>query len=122
MTEETQAVSQPGPARLDTAKLESELKKALSVSTTGPVVGAPGVQQQGILEVRSVTCPPRIEERKGETFTCEVKAINRSGLGKDFPQSGTVRVIEEDGEGGVRYRARMSGKGLTITIRGKLRL
>jgi hypothetical protein len=113
-------VAEPAaPPGLDKAALESRLEEALSVLSATPVVGAPQIQSHGVVEVRSVDCPS--EPSQGETMTCKVDAINRSGLGKDFKLSGTVNVTQTDAEGRTfRYRAKLRAMGQTTTLSGTI--
>jgi hypothetical protein len=110
------------PFEFEIAKLEKALDQALSVMSATPVVGAPQIQSHGVLEVRSVACPD-VEPRHGASFTCDVKAINRSGLGKDFPVNGPVHVKQRDEAGEeFSYRAPLRGQGQTTTLSGTIDL
>lgn len=68
--------------KLDTAKIESEVKKELA-SKTGS-------------QISSVDCPSGVEAKQGDTFRCTA----RTTTGEQVP----IEVIQEDGEGTVRWR------------------
>jgi hypothetical protein len=68
--------------RLDTGKIESEIKKGL-IDQTGAKIAA-------------VTCPNDVKPKKGNTFQCTAKAVNGKGV--------KIQVIQEDGNGRVSWR------------------
>lgn len=68
--------------KLDTRKIESEVKKELADKT--------GTQ------IASVDCPGDVEAKKGDTFRCTATAAG----GERVP----IEVIQEDAKGTVRWR------------------
>ena len=68
--------------KLDTGKIESDVKRELVGKTDANVV--------------SVDCPGDVEAKRGATFQCTA----RTAEGGQVP----IEVIQEDGEGTVRWR------------------
>jgi hypothetical protein len=68
--------------KLDTGKIESDVKRELVGKTGANVV--------------SVDCPGDVEAKQGDTFQCTA----RTAEGGQVP----IEVIQEDGEGTVRWR------------------
>jgi Domain of unknown function (DUF4333)/Prokaryotic lipoprotein-attachment site len=68
--------------KLDTGKIESDVKQELAGRTGAKVV--------------SVDCPGDVEAKRGNTFSCTA----RTAAGEQVP----IEVIQEDGQGKVRWR------------------
>jgi hypothetical protein len=117
------------PATLQTARLESLLKRNLRAlplpavpATIYPQGGGPPEQTQyggGHLRVRSVTCPESVPLERGGRFTCDVDARKATG---------GVRMTQLDDRGRrLRYRASIKteaagGIPVTTNLTGKLKL
>jgi hypothetical protein len=71
-----------GESKLDTSRLESQIKKTLS-DRTG-------------FEIRSVACPSDVKAKKGETFRCTVTTNRNEQVG--------VNVRQDDSKGGVTWK------------------
>jgi hypothetical protein len=71
-----------GQSKLDTSRLESQIKKTLS-DRTG-------------FQIRSVACPDDVDAKKGDTFRCTVTTDRNEQVG--------VNVTQDDGQGGVTWK------------------
>jgi hypothetical protein len=67
--------------KLDTGKIESEVKKELAGKTGS--------------QIASVDCPGDVEPKKGDTFRCTARTVG----GEQVP----IEVIQEDAKGTVRW-------------------
>jgi Domain of unknown function (DUF4333) len=76
------ALAACGDKKLDTGKLEGEIKK--------------GIERQAGVKVRSVNCPGDVKIQRGHVFNC--RATTTSG------QTAPVRVTQRDDEGNVNYQ------------------
>ena len=107
---------------LDTVKVESSLKKAVtSALSSTPATALPGgVDLSEEVTVNSVDCPANVPLRKGQSFKCGIDAD---------PYRGQVEVRQLDGNGkvlSIHARLRASLKGVstrrelstTITLAG----
>ena len=68
--------------KLDTGKIESDVKRDLAGRTGAKVV--------------SVECPGDVEPKRGDTFRCTA----RTAAGEQVP----IEVVQEDDSGTVRWR------------------
>jgi Domain of unknown function (DUF4333) len=71
-----------GQSKLDTSRLESQIKKTLS-DRTG-------------FEIRSVACPRDVKAKKGDTFRCTVTTSRN--------EQARVNVTQDDDKGGVTWK------------------
>lgn len=71
-----------GDSNLDTAGLESQMKRTLSDRTGVPIA--------------SVNCPDEVEPKQGATFGCTATTERGERV--------VLRVTQEDDEGAVRWR------------------
>jgi len=123
------ATTQEAAPTLNTARVESALKKeldgvelsALPVPVYPPGGGPPEQSQigGGRVDVRSVTCPADVPVERGGTFTCDVDAGDNSG-------SARLRQLNDSGSS-LRYKATFEGsdsQGISTktTLKGKLRV
>jgi hypothetical protein len=76
------ALSACGTKMLNTDKLEPKIKQ--------------GIEQQAGVKVKSVDCPSDVELKAGGKFNCT--AVTTGG------DRATVRVIQQDDKGNVRYQ------------------
>ena len=105
---------------LNTAQIESALKKNLHglelpaiTGTFSPSGGGSSQPVQiggGRLTIRSVTCPPSVPQKKGQTLTCRVRT------GKGFAM---VRLRQLDGTG---TRLSFKASGATWSVNGQIKL
>jgi hypothetical protein len=70
-----------GDKKLDTDKLEGKVED--------------GVAAQTGTKIKSVECPSDVKAEKGNTFTCDITAVNG--------QTGKVTITQTDSDGNVRY-------------------
>jgi hypothetical protein len=75
------AFSACGTERLNTDKLETEIKT--------------GIERQTNVKIKSIACPKR-EVKTGDTFTCKATATNGD--------TANVKVTQQDDKGNVRWR------------------
>jgi hypothetical protein len=68
--------------KLDTDRVEVEVKKVL-IDRTG-------------MKIASVKCPDDVDTKKGNTFRCTARPVAGEPL--------AIEVVQEDGEGHVRWR------------------